>query len=69
MPRKSAFPPVPEPQRSEHSHQETLLALKEGYEVLTRQRNKQVALKSCPTWEELIELGVVSVDQVNLILK
>jgi len=69
VPRRSTFPPVPEPQRSLEAHQEAILALKEGYELLTRQRTRAVRLNSCPTWEELIELGIVTPEQVNLLLK
>jgi len=63
------FPPVPEPQRSLESHQEAILALKEGYETVTRQRSRNVELRSCPTWAELVELGIVTMDQVNFMMK
>lgn len=69
MPRRSPFTSVPEPQRTIASHQEAILALKENVEVVTRQRSREANINSCPTWAELIGLGIVSADQANLVLK
>jgi hypothetical protein len=58
------FSPIPEPMLSLPSHQETLTAIKDAVEVLTRQRKVEQVRSSAVTWNDLLALGLVQEDQV-----
>jgi hypothetical protein len=62
---KSKFPAIPEPQANVESLVQVCTALKEAVELLTNQRARGQELTAVSTWNELVNLGVVSIDQVT----
>lgn len=62
--RHHRFASIPEPLPTLESLVQVCNALKEAVEVLTNQRARGQGLTASPTWNELINAGVVSVDQV-----
>lgn len=59
------FPAIPQPVRdNDDSIYEALLAMKEAIELMTRQRAKNLGTLAMPTWQELVDLGVITQDQV-----
>jgi hypothetical protein len=62
--RHHKFAAIPAPQPTLESLVQVCNALKEAVEVLTNQRVRGQGLTAVPTWSELVNAGVVSVDQV-----
>jgi hypothetical protein len=56
------YPAIPDPLASMNSVQSTAAALKEGFEILTRQRGSKML--AAVTWEDLVRLGLVTPDKV-----
>jgi hypothetical protein len=56
------YPAIPEPLAEINSVRDTSAALKETVEVLTQQRG--VRSLSAVTWQDLLALGLIKVDQV-----
>ncbi len=56
------FPSVGEPTTDTNSLRDACVAMKEGYEILTRQRGDPNM--SSVTWGDLVALGLVSADKV-----
>jgi len=65
--RHHKFASIPDPKPTLDSLVQVCTALKEAVEVLTNQRTRGQGLTSVPTWNELIDAGVVSVDQVPML--
>jgi hypothetical protein len=55
---------IPDPMLNLPSHQDTLTALKQAVEVLTRQRRVEQVKASAVTWNDLLALGLIQEDQV-----
>lgn len=58
------FPSIGEPTTDTNSLRDAAVAVKEGYEILTRQRGDP--LMSAVTWGDLVALGLVTADKVPL---
>lgn len=56
------YPAIPDPAANLDNLRDTALALKEGQEILTRQRGNRSL--SAVTWEDLLRLGLVTVSQI-----
>lgn len=56
------YPAISEPTVDGASLRESVLSLKEGVEMLTRQRGDPIA--SAVTWADLVALGIVKVSDV-----
>jgi hypothetical protein len=56
------YPAVPEPVAEINSVRSTCAALKEGQEILTRQRGDRTL--SAVTWQDLLDLGLINPTQL-----
>lgn len=56
------YPAISDPLSNINSLQSTTSALKEGYEMLTRQRGNKAL--SAVTWEDLLRLGLITADKI-----
>lgn len=56
------FPAVPDPGVTTQGNHAALVALKQGYEVLTDQRGDGTA--AAVTWQDLVNLGLITPLQV-----
>lgn len=56
------YPAVPDPISDVNSLRLSVLALKEGQEILTRQRGTRST--SAVTWDDLVDLGLITPAQV-----
>jgi hypothetical protein len=63
--RHNRFPAIPEAKPTVESLVQVCTALKEAVEILTNQRIRGQGLTAAPSWEELVNMGVVKVDQVT----
>jgi len=62
MPR--IYPAIPEPAATVASLRETAMATKEVVEILAQQRGIRQILNSAVTWQDLLDLELVSPEQV-----
>jgi len=62
--RHRRFPSIPNPSPNLESLTQVCTALKEAVELLTEQRTRGQELNATATWGDLVNAGVVSVDQV-----
>lgn len=62
MPNNNSYKAIPDPQATPQSLRESVLALKETVEVLTRQRRPIAA--GAVTWQDLVDLGLIKMSQV-----
>ena len=58
----SRFPGIPDPQPSVDSMYETIIALKQTVEVLSQQR--QPKANGCPSWQDLVDLGIITATDI-----
>lgn len=56
------YPAIPDPFTDLGSVQNTAAALKEGFEILTKQRGRK--MYSAVTWEDLLNLGLITADKI-----
>jgi len=56
------YPVIPDPTTDPTTLRVTAMALKEGQEILTRQRGDRTM--SAVTWQDLLRLGLVTSNQV-----
>lgn len=63
MSHTNKFSSIPMPDNTVEGNRQTLLALKEAVEILTRQARGDIR-SSAVTWNDLIDTGVVAADQV-----
>jgi hypothetical protein len=56
------YPSIPDPITNVQALRDTTLALKEGQEILTRQRGDRSL--SAVTWQDLLALGLITASQI-----
>jgi hypothetical protein len=56
------YPAIPDPSNDPTSLRISVLALKEAFEIITRQR-KNVA-NAAVTWQDLVNLGLIQASQI-----
>jgi len=58
------FPAIPEPRPTVESMHDTVMALKEAVEIMTRQRGGADPVTSMVTWGDLVEKGLIEPNDV-----
>jgi hypothetical protein len=56
------YPSIPDPTIAPEALRTTAMALKEGYEILSRQRGDRSM--SAVSWQDLVSLGLIKASQV-----
>lgn len=56
------YPPIPEPSTDVLSLRDSMLSVKQGFEMLSNQRGSP--LNSAVTWADLVALGLITAAQV-----
>ena len=56
------YPSIPDPTTAPEALRTTSMALKEGYEILSRQRGDRSM--SAVSWQDLVSLGLIKPSQV-----
>lgn len=56
------YPSIPDPTLDPSSLRDSLLALKQAFEIHSGQR--KTPLVAAPTWQDLVDLGLITSDQV-----
>jgi hypothetical protein len=56
------YPPIQEPTTDPQSLRDSVLSLKQGFELLSHQRNNP--LVAAVTWADLLALGIITAAQV-----